>query len=35
MIDDKKIQWDNFCKCAGVDFTWCYLEDLSMEGGEK
>lgn len=32
---DKKIQWGNFCKCAGVDFTWCYLEDLSPKGGEK
>ena len=32
---DEKIQWDNFCECAGVDFTWCYLEDILPEGGEK
>lgn len=32
---DKKIQWGNFCKCAGVDFTWCYLEDILPKGGEK
>ena len=32
---DEKIQWDNFCEYAGVDFKWCYLEDLLPEGGEK
>lgn len=32
---DEKIQWDNFCECAGVDFKWCYLEDLLPEGGEQ
>lgn len=25
---DREIQWDNFCECAGVNFTWCYIEDL-------
>ena len=25
---DREIQWDNFCECAGVDFSWCYIEDL-------
>lgn len=32
---DEKIQWDSFCECAGVNFKWCYLEDLLPEGGEK
>ena len=32
---DEKIQWDNFCECAGVNFKWCYLEELLPEGGEK
>lgn len=32
---DKKIQWGYFCDCAGVDFTWCYLEDILPKGGEK
>lgn len=32
---DKKIRWDRFCYCAGVDFTWCYLEDILPKGGEK
>lgn len=26
---DREIQWDNFCECAGVNFTWCYIEDIS------
>lgn len=32
---DRKIQWDSFCEYAGVDFTWCYLDNLLPEGGEK
>lgn len=32
---DEKIQWDNFCECAGVDFKWCYLEDLLPKRGEQ
>lgn len=35
MIDDKKIQWDNFCEYAGVDFKQCYIEDILPKGGEK
>jgi|GEM_PF-1721708 len=32
---DKEHQWECFCKLADLDFTWCYIEDLLPEGGEK
>ena len=32
---DKKIQWENFCENAGVDFLWCYIEDILPKGGEQ
>lgn len=32
---DKEHQWEAFCAFADADFTWCYIEDLLPEGGEK
>ena len=32
---DKKIQWENFCNLADLDFTWCYIDDLLPKGGGK
>lgn len=32
---DKELQWEVFCTSAEADFTWCYIEDLLPEGGEK
>ena len=32
---DKEHQWEVFCAFADADFTWCYIEDLLPEGGEK
>ena len=32
---DREIQWDNFCECAGINFTWFYIEDLLPNGNKQ